>query len=76
MTEEELSRECQNDDFWRGYEAGRDDRNRLAARIAALEAALKPFAECSHEFDDEGNEQPIWYGTVGDLRAARAAMEK
>ena len=44
------------------------------ARIAELEAALKPFAEMVVKpFDDLGGISKI---TVGDLRAARAALEK
>lgn len=48
--------------------------DRAAARIAELEAALKPFAEMVVKpFDDLGGISKI---TVGDLRAARAALEK
>jgi hypothetical protein len=45
MTEEELCRECANDDFWRGYKEGREGRDALLDRIATLEAALREAYE-------------------------------
>ena len=49
---------------------------RLLARIAALEAALKPFAYDYGDYSD-GMWSDLDYiqVSVGDLRAARAAME-
>ena len=49
-----------------------------AARIASLEAALKPFADKAKVFHDYVDDYPIMFGAepplrVGDLRAARAA---
>ncbi len=46
------------------------------ARIAALEAALRPFADCevSPAYGDDETFKCLLM--VGDLRAARAALEK
>ena len=51
------------------------------ARIAALVAALKPFADAAEDLDDtDADRYAIWeHGasmniTIGDLRAARAAV--
>jgi len=59
-----------------------EDRLRLlnaADRIAALEAALKPFVDLCDKYDGDIDEQALWdrdfMPKVGDLRAARAAME-
>ena len=48
------------------------------ARIAKLDAALKPFADKSKVFHDYVDDYPIMFGAepplrVADLRAARAA---
>mgnify|MGYP003348528276 CR=1 FL=1 len=52
---------------------------KLEARIAALEAALKPFADLADKYDGDIDEQALWdrdfMPKIGDLRAARAAME-
>lgn len=54
---------------------------KLEARIAALEAALKPFADVAIGMDNSGNEFPDEWLLghncllVGDARRARAAME-
>jgi len=53
---------------------------KLRARIAALEAALKPFAYEASMYDlpedDESGLACMSYFKISDLRAARAAMEK
>ena len=59
--------------------AGEDNAmaEQYAARIAELEAALKPFADdvTSFEgFSDVWEIDPLSNLTVGDLRAARAAL--
>ncbi len=49
----------------------------LRARIAELEAALKPFADLAEKYDGDVDDQPLWdrdfMPVVADLRAARAA---
>ncbi len=50
----------------------------LYARIAELEAALKPFSDKAKVFHDYVDDYPIMFGAepplrVGDIRAARAA---
>ena len=55
-----------------------DEIELLRARIAELEEALKPFADDASSFDgftDGWEIDPLSNLTVGDLRAARAAME-
>jgi hypothetical protein len=57
-------------------------RHEMPARIAELKAALKPFADAADDLEDEHIGGNIWESpaamdiTAGDLRAARAAMEK
>ena len=47
------------------------------ARIAKLEAALKPFADCVDLLGDQIDEECIrCMPTAGQVRAARAALEK
>ena len=59
-----------------------DETIELRARIAALEAALKPFADEAAELDtyQEPFEDDAYvhmsYFKAGELRAARAAMEE
>jgi ABC-type nitrate/sulfonate/bicarbonate transport system substrate-binding protein len=57
-----------------------DAQYNLQQRIAALEAALKPFADLADKYGGDIDEQDLWdrdfMPKVGDLRAARAAMEK
>jgi Mn-dependent DtxR family transcriptional regulator len=60
-----------------------DKEKEQAARIAELEAALKPFADVAEYLDDtDADRYAIWeHGvsmniTIGDLRAARAAFRK
>ena len=51
---------------------------KLEARIAALEAALKPFADDAEEYWSDADETPDGAAVGVDvawLRAARAAME-
>ena len=53
-----------------------------AARIAALEEALEPFAEAANNLDDEPDGAELWEHpaaivlTAGDLRKAAAALAK
>lgn len=51
---------------------------RLRAENEKLRAALKPFAELADWYDTEPDTQPAWDSdyqpTVGQIRAARAAM--
>ena len=52
------------------------DNVKLRARIAELEAALKPFADCG-VWDGYKDEEVFKLGfKIADLRAARAALEK
>jgi cell division septum initiation protein DivIVA len=44
-------------------------------RIAELEAALKPFAYYAEQIPDDVSDTASASGTVGDLRAARAALK-
>lgn len=61
-----------------------EERERLHARIAALETALAPFAnECTLDVDGEEHtdDTEIWQShsatsvTIGDLRRARLALK-
>ncbi len=57
-----------------------DELNALRARIAELEAALKPFADKANVFHDYVDDYPIMFGAepplrVVHLRAARAALK-
>jgi len=45
------------------------------ARIAELEAALKPFAYYAEQIPDDVSDTASASGTVGDLRNARAALK-
>jgi hypothetical protein len=61
-----------------GLEHGKSARIKLNARVAALEAALKPFADVANYFDNEprytDEDSPCEaFNTFADLRAARAA---
>jgi len=72
----EAHNSCRND-F--ACEAAANALEADAARIAELEAALKPFADLAEKYDDDVDDQPLWdrdfMPVVGDLRAARAALE-
>ena len=57
--------------YLRGFETGQDAAK---SRIAALEAALKPFADRA-QYCDDMNDSESHCVFAGDLRAARAAME-
>ena len=48
------------------------------ARIAALEAALKPFADAANDYVDDEDDEPAYLKrfSIGTLRAARAALEE
>jgi hypothetical protein len=47
------------------------------ARIAELEAALKPFSDMANYLDEPDDGETCGYAiNCGDLRAARAALEK
>ena len=52
-----------------------DAQYHMRERIAALEAALKPFADASERCDGKDEWEFMWGLKIGDLRAARAAME-
>ena len=60
-------------------ERSENDKTVLRARIAALEAALKPFADAAGMYDmPEYDHAQLAFDTffiVSDLRAARAALE-
>jgi hypothetical protein len=45
------------------------------ARIAELEAVLKPFAYYAEQIPDDVSDTASASGTVGDLRAALAALK-
>ena len=64
------------DGWWSTMAEAADALEAASARIAALEAALKPFAEVKARFEDiDDDEYADCLVTMGDLRAARAAME-
>jgi hypothetical protein len=54
----------------------RHDADRQAARIAEVEAALRPFADWAENYDDmrAGERMVEAYFRAGDLRRARAAL--
>ena len=45
------------------------------ARIEQLKAALKPFSDASKRCDGKDEQEFMWGLKIGDLLAARAAME-
>jgi len=51
------------------------ENGKLRVRIAELEAALKPFAYYAEQIPDDVSDTASASGTVGDLRAARAALK-
>lgn len=55
----------------------KEDNAALRARVEALEAALKPFAEipCLENFDDNQLFDPAGGVLAGDIRKARAALK-
>ena len=57
-----------------------DETIELRARIAALEAALKPFAELVEYYDVERDDEPVWdrdfQVKIGWVRAAAAALKE
>jgi hypothetical protein len=57
-----------------GYAECIATREDYRARIAELEAALKPFADAADDLDETPHGQIIF--DPDDLRAARAALEK
>jgi hypothetical protein len=66
--------------FEKGVEHQKKAQGAAAARIAELETALKPFADLAEKYNGDVDDQPLWdrdfMPVVGDLRAARAALEK
>lgn len=77
------SKGCPIDDLWDWYPdinqaiAAWNTRAETAkdARIAELEAALKPFADAADEADEWGHdEHSVAAVSVGDCRIARAAL--
>jgi hypothetical protein len=48
----------------------------LRARIAELEAALKPFADAADNCDGKDVWKFMWGLKIGDLRAAAAALKE
>ena len=51
------------------------ENGKLRVRIAELEEALKPFAYYAEQIPDDVSDTASASGTVGDLRAARAALK-
>ena len=49
---------------------------KLRARIAELEAALKPFADAADNCDGKDVWKFMWGLKIGDLRAAAAALKE
>jgi len=58
--------------FLDGVERGKDAAR---ARIAELEAALRPFADAADDYFDDDGDEPAYlkHFRIGILRAARAA---